>query len=83
MQLYACHCFVPAVQAIAALEDEDNKKKGSAFGKEDATTAGQSVLSTPSKTRKSKGILEGLEDKLLWTWRWGSTTARSSAASPT
>ena len=58
LQLYARHCFVPAVRAIEALEEEEEKKEGG---------IGDDIIDT-DKAAKSSGkstkILEGLEDKL-------------------
>ena len=66
LQLYARHCFVPAVRAIEALEEEEEKKEGGDFGEGEAVVEAGAMTSTaaPSGKRKSKGILEGLEDKL-------------------
>ena len=74
LQLYARHCFVPAVRAIEALEEEEEKKEGGGdiggeSGVEDVSSGGGATTMTPIKsTRGSKStstkIMEGLEDKL-------------------
>jgi len=64
LQLYARHCFVPAVRAIEALEEEEEKKEsGGEFDTEDTSGAITPKPSTKSGGKSTK-ILEGLEDKL-------------------
>jgi hypothetical protein len=63
LQMYARHCFVPAVRAIEALELEEEKKEGNDGVLTPAGEGGESAKQTPNR-RKSTRILEGLEDKL-------------------
>lgn len=60
LQMYARHCFVPAVRAIEALELEEEKKEGTDGM---VTPVGGEGEQTPNK-RKTTRIMEGLEDKL-------------------
>eukprot|EP00562_Extubocellulus_spinifer_P009490 CAMPEP_0178491962 /NCGR_PEP_ID=MMETSP0696-20121128/11685_1 /TAXON_ID=265572 /ORGANISM="Extubocellulus spinifer, Strain CCMP396" /LENGTH=4359 /DNA_ID=CAMNT_0020119857 /DNA_START=116 /DNA_END=13193 /DNA_ORIENTATION=+ len=64
LQMYARHCFVPAVQAIEAIEDEEKKdsyeKGGSEVAIDDAVAASHGRHSAKKKSR----VLEGLEDKI-------------------
>jgi len=66
LQLYARHCFVPAVRAIEALEEEEEKKEGGGdFDSGDDTSGAITPKVTSTKQGgKSTKILEGLEDKL-------------------
>jgi len=65
LQLYARHCFVPAVRAIEALEEEEEKKEsGGDFDTEDTSGAITPKVTTTKSGGKSTKILEGLEDKL-------------------
>jgi hypothetical protein len=70
LQLYARHCFVPAVQAMEAAQDgsgvsmstllEDTKTDGP-----DGTMDAMTSQALPSSSNKKKSrVLEGLEDKL-------------------
>ena len=60
LQMYARHCFVPAVRAIEALELEEEKKEGTDGV---VTPVGEGDESA-KQSRKSTRIMEGLEDKL-------------------
>lgn len=70
LQMYARHCFVPAVRAIEALELEEEKKEGDdganagSDGKDDSAKLISNKSQQTSSRRKSTRILEGLEDKL-------------------
>jgi hypothetical protein len=66
LQLYARHCFVPAVRAIEALEEEDDdeydddeerKTDGAGGGGGESGIGG-------GRRRKATSLLEGLEDRL-------------------
>ena len=74
LQMYARHCFVPAVQAIESLEDEkiDERFIGEGFPAEQSNVVVTRTLSTEAisstdgnrQKKKSRLLLEGLEDKL-------------------
>eukprot|EP00985_Skeletonema_marinoi_P007627 scaffold3369_cov66-Skeletonema_marinoi.AAC.1 len=63
LQMYARHCFVPAVRAIEALELEEEKKEGNDGMVATAGEGDESAKQTPNR-RKTTRIMEGLEDKL-------------------
>eukprot|EP00984_Skeletonema_dohrnii_P014286 scaffold5986_cov65-Skeletonema_dohrnii-CCMP3373.AAC.1 len=63
LQMYARHCFVPAVRAIEALELEEEKKEGNDGMVTTAGEGDESAKQTPNR-RKTTRIMEGLEDKL-------------------
>ncbi len=64
LQLYARHCFVPAVRAIEAMEDMEEdyeleeKKEGGGTVSERGRKTGS------GKSKKSHKLMEGLEEKL-------------------
>ena len=64
LQMYARHCFVPAVQAIEALDVDEKKDADEApAAGAGADPAPVAVAGEPSSKKKSR-ILEGLEDKI-------------------
>lgn len=75
LQMYARHCFVPAVQAIEALEDEEKKDADEKGGAVDAAAASSDLALVDDaavaaashgrhSAKKKSRILEGLEDKI-------------------
>jgi hypothetical protein len=73
LQMYARHCFVPAVHAIESIEDEKNDGgfigEGSSTETSIAIASNEKSISTDlgkinREKKKSRLLLEGLEDKL-------------------
>ena len=69
LQMYARHCFFPAVQAIEAMESGENGSAEEKDGDVSAavTTSDDALVSTSRgqhSAKKKSRILEGLEDKI-------------------
>jgi len=68
LQMYARHCFVPAVLAMESLEDE-KKGEDAIISSSNTLSETNNILSTDGskvnrQKNKSRMLLEGLEDKL-------------------